>query len=322
MKKEFLVLILFIFTNNFIYIIIQLWNSIFLKGMIQMSTQTNDERAVNSRCKNRKINSKSLVNSSRYTDNNDVFTVTITDAFYELLVDFDNVLINSDQVKFSCSKEKIKIQNEHNNIIILKNNKTIKVLLEDQKIDFEDNQSKFQINVKKDYLVVSTSTAFKILVNNNRVSFSDNLSKLNNSNCFNSYSTTYPEIKDNKKLLISEQKNKTFLPYTATEIAEKLKSKKYNSVEQLIEEEYTVSNDYYRFPMIARFKEAYKLVRIKENGSIAKAIDLALELMVNFSLNPSIITACKNLEELNIYLDCLEENELNNFLCFDIIYEI
>ena len=30
----------------------------------------------------------------------------------------------------------------------------------------------------------------------------------------------------------------------------------------------------------------------------------------------------EQLEELNIYLDCLEENELNKFVCFDIIYEV
>lgn len=288
-----------------------------------MSTNANDKASLNNRFKNRKLNTQSIANSSVGTSSTDIFTINITDAIYDLLVDYDNVSINSEQVKFSCSKDKLKIQNDYNDIIILKNKKVFKVLLKDPKIEFEDNQSKFQVNVKNDYLVVSTSTPFGILVNNNTISFSNNIAENFNINSNNdSCNNNVLGIQDNKKLLISEKANKTFLPYTAQEISDKLKTQKYKSVEEIIEEEYTVCNDYYRFPMIARFKEAYKLVRIKEHGSFAKALDLGLELMVNFNLNPSIITACKNLEELNIYLDCLEENELNKFLCFDIIYEI
>lgn len=296
-----------------------------MKGLVQMSTNSNDKINLNNRFKNRTLNTQSIATSSGCTTNSDIFTINITDSIYDLVVNFDSVSINSEQVKFSCSKDKIKIQNQYNDIIILRNKKVFKVLLKDPKIDFEDNQSKFQVNVKNDYLVVSTSTPFGILVNSNTISFSNSIAISKNSTVNNVESSDNVElsgIQDNKKLLISEKANKTFLPYTAQEISEKLKTKKYSSATEIIEEEYTVSNDYYKFPMIARFKEAYKLVRIKEHGSFAKALDLALELMVNFNLNPSIITACKNLEELNIYLDCLEENELNKFLCFDIIYEV
>ena len=44
--------------------------------------------------------------------------------------------------------------------------------------------------------------------------------------------------------------------------------------------------------------------------------------MFKYELNPIIICACRNLDELDIYLDCLEENELYDFKCFDINFEI
>ena len=63
-------------------------------------------------------------------------------------------------------------------------------------------------------------------------------------------------------------------------------------------------------------------MREKENSSVYAAIDLALELMFNSNLNPAVIRACKNLRELNIYLDCLYENELEKFDCFKVIYKV
>ena len=39
-------------------------------------------------------------------------------------------------------------------------------------------------------------------------------------------------------------------------------------------------------------------------------------------LHPAIITACRNLDELDVYLDCLEKNELDDFKIFKIKYEL
>ena len=44
--------------------------------------------------------------------------------------------------------------------------------------------------------------------------------------------------------------------------------------------------------------------------------------MFKYELNPIIITACRNLDELDIYLDCLDKNELFDFHCFDIKFEV
>ena len=63
-------------------------------------------------------------------------------------------------------------------------------------------------------------------------------------------------------------------------------------------------------------------MRKKEKSSVLESLDLALELTFNSSLNPAIITACKSLDELDIYLDCLASNNLNNFDVFKIKYDV
>ena len=125
-------------------------------------------------------------------------------------------------------------------------------------------------------------------------------------------------------LVISEEEKKVILPYTINKVKETLlkNNQEYSSLQDVIDKVYTKPINYYRFSAIARFKETYKLVRKKEKGTIAKALELAFELLLNYNLHPAIITACKSLDELDVYLACLEDNTLNEFGFFDIKYEI
>ena len=97
---------------------------------------------------------------------------------------------------------------------------------------------------------------------------------------------------------------------------------KYHNVQQVIENEYIVDLKNFENSSFARFREAFRLMRVKENKSIFEAFDLALELMFKYELNPIIIRACRNLDELDIYLDCLDENELFDFKCFEVRFEV
>lgn len=125
-------------------------------------------------------------------------------------------------------------------------------------------------------------------------------------------------------LIISEAKGKIFLPYTLSSINNILENNlnKYSSLEDLIEKEYTLPFDSFKFPAIARFREAFNLIRKKEKKSIREAFDLGIELIFNYNLHPAIITACKNLDELDAYLEYLENNETNKFNCFKIIFDV
>ena len=128
---------------------------------------------------------------------------------------------------------------------------------------------------------------------------------------------------DNNILIISEKDQKAYLPYKYEDVQKIYKNpnNKYGSIIEIIQNLYVVPLKKFKKFSIARFREAFNLIRHKENGSFIKAFDLALELMFKHNLNPIIIAACRNLDELDIYLDCLEEDELFDFKCFEIRFD-
>lgn len=132
------------------------------------------------------------------------------------------------------------------------------------------------------------------------------------------------ELTDENVLLISEIDKKVVLPYTMEELNNILAENpdKYETIKEVIDRVYTKPLKYYHNASLMRFKEAFKLVRERENGTFSQALDLALELFSNHSLHPAVITACKNLNELDVYLSCLEYNELNDFHFFKMIFKM
>lgn len=128
---------------------------------------------------------------------------------------------------------------------------------------------------------------------------------------------------DNNILIISEKDQKAYLPYKYEDLQKIYKNpnNKYGSIIEIIQNLYVVPLKKFENFSISRFREAFNLVRHKEHSSFIKALDLAIELMFKHNLNPIIIAACRNLDELDIYLDCLEENELFDFKCFEIRYD-
>ena len=123
-------------------------------------------------------------------------------------------------------------------------------------------------------------------------------------------------------LFISDIKQKVVLPYTLSELKNILiNDNSYSSLQDIIDKKYTIPISYYKNSAISRFKEAYSLVKNRSSGAIKEAFDLGLEVFFKFDLNPAIITACKNIDELDIYLSCLDDDEIDNFKCFDIVYE-
>lgn len=131
-------------------------------------------------------------------------------------------------------------------------------------------------------------------------------------------------MKDNDTLIISEEDNQVILPYKLSEVERQYKKnkKKYSSVKDLIQNEYIIPTDNFKNPIKSRFREAYQLIKKKEHGHLKEAIELGFELMFQSNLNPAVIAACKNLKELDIYLDCLDDNELDKFSCFNIVYNV
>lgn len=129
---------------------------------------------------------------------------------------------------------------------------------------------------------------------------------------------------DNNTLIISEKDQKAYLPFYYFEI-EKIfnaPNNKYKCKQDIVNDLYVLPLSRFKYSSISRFRESFNLITKKEHSSITKAIDLGLELMFKYNLNPIIISACRTLEELDIYLDCLENNNLEDFDCFEIKFEV
>ena len=129
---------------------------------------------------------------------------------------------------------------------------------------------------------------------------------------------------DNNVLIVSERDQKAYLPYKYEDVDRIYKNSngKYDSIIEVIQDIYVLPLNKFKNSSLARFREAFNLVINKEKGSVITALDLALELMFKYNLNPIIIAACRNLDELDIYLDCLDENELFDFKCFEVRFEV
>lgn len=134
---------------------------------------------------------------------------------------------------------------------------------------------------------------------------------------------TEDSLEDNNTLLISEKDAKVYLPYKADDVLDIFynSSNTYDNLDDVISKEYTVPLSRYKNPSKARFREAFNLMKYKEHSSFFNALSLALELHRNNSLNPAIITACNDLDELDTYLDYLDSNELDKFPLFNVIFE-
>ena len=124
-------------------------------------------------------------------------------------------------------------------------------------------------------------------------------------------------------LIISEKDQKVYLPFTMNRIYDILQyDNNYSSITEIISKVYTRPLGIYKHAARARFREAYDLIINKEHGTKKQALDLGLELMFNSSLHPAVITACKSLDELDVYLSCLEYNELQDFKFFKVEYDV
>ena len=142
------------------------------------------------------------------------------------------------------------------------------------------------------------------------------LTSTDSNNSIENDDLSYPE----NTLIISEISKTVLLPYRKSDL-DNLEDKSIDK-NDFIKKNYIVPIEKYNSPVLSRFREAFKLMRNIEKKSIIEAIDLGIELSLNSKLHPAIISACRNLYELDIYLDYLDNNQTDKFNCFSIKFEI
>ena len=131
-------------------------------------------------------------------------------------------------------------------------------------------------------------------------------------------------LQDNDTLIISERSGYVYLPFKVSDLNSEYiaKKKKYSGLVDLINKEYTIPISKYKNSVTSRFKEAYTLMTNKEKSSALSGLELGLEVAFNYSLHPAVISACKNLDELDEYLDALENKDLSQFNSFKVRFEL
>lgn len=187
-------------------------------------------------------------------------------------------------------------------------------------------------NLKKvilTYKEFSSNTNFNIYNTDKKIDdFIKELSKIDKSLNFiesNIINQEYINIIDNNTLIISEKDNCVFLPYTVNELNSYLQSfpNEYTSLTNVINKEFILPLNYFsKHPSLARFREAYSLIRDREAKSVFEALKYSTNIMLKYDLNPAIISACKTVKTLDNYVHCLENNKLDDFTVFKIDYRI
>ena len=243
-------------------------------------------------------------------EKNDLFEVTLPNSYFEIIFDEKESKIYAD---------------ENSTSYIISNQSNIRILYRKKFVYIHKNEGVSYVVTNKD--IRFDDMMKNIIKEKDIISFYNEelVGLISEDDCLKVNYTDEAKdralIRSNDTLLISEEEEKVFLPYTAEELEYELIEDGEASVAEIIEKKHVRPLKMYKNPMKARFKEAFNLMRYKENKSFAESVMLGLELMFEASLHPAIISACKNLQELDIYLDCLDDNELEKFSCFKIVYK-
>lgn len=269
-----------------------------------------------------KSTSKIISDGSKYVctlnlDKN-MLELSTKESTFDVYVEPNEYIIclgNSDSY-FSGSQKDLNIKFKKHDITIIQEDNLFKVSTTlDMEISENVKINNFEKN--KDLLTFSTENTLKISSKEGKLFI------INKEFCNDVFAKSTNISTSNNTLIISEEEQKVYLPYSIEEVTKDFNNSpdRYNSITDLIAKKYVLPFSLYKNPARARFREAYKLMRRKQHSNIPAALALAIELMFDSNLNPAIITACKNLDELDIYLDCLDDNELDKFTCFGIVYK-
>lgn len=130
---------------------------------------------------------------------------------------------------------------------------------------------------------------------------------------------------DNKSLLVSEKTGKIYLPYKKSDLLKYMEKNptSYNSLQDVVKKEFILPFKVFKNQSSkTRFSETFNLLKNRDDHNFVKSVSYAFKVANKRNLNPVIISACKDKQELESYISCLDTNNLKNFKSFDIIYEI
>ncbi len=174
-----------------------------------------------------------------------------------------------------------------------------KEIINELTVDHIEENIKQEKNIKKDFTIIEDSE------NNQTEEF-------------------IPSIDlQEKELVIKKDLGIAILPYSISDLDELFLDdpEKYSSIQDIIDKEYTVNLKDFENSSITRYKEAFKLAKEKSDYTFSQAVNFAKKLLVENEVTALIIASCKNVKELEEYIECLNNNKLKEFHHFKIIEE-
>ena len=225
---------------------------------------------------------------------------TINKNLKQLLNEYGKV-----EQKFELISEKINKLFENYNF-----EEDVKSLLNE--INFaKELEEAIKIDNNKNYLIIESFL-------NNTIEFKMDKNKINNTK-----DLTIDTLEDNMVLRIYEKRVE--LPYTKKEIGNFMVTypDNYKTVQDVISKEFIIHMSLFnKHPVLSRFKEAYYLCRTKEMMSIFDSFNYAKSIMFKTNLNSYIIAAVKSKKQLEDYIYCLDNDKLNEYNHFKIVFNV
>ncbi|MBQ3414982.1 MAG: hypothetical protein IJH39_06480 [Clostridia bacterium] len=257
---------------------------------------------------------ENLKNSLSLCNNN----IIQFENFQNNLNNIDSLFKNNDKDldnKINDFNEKYNISNQ----LVLENTIKIEDCLNDISKKSELKFSTGTMQIQNDTSKITFPEENSVV---NNLKISENTDNNTSSQIFSEFNYNTNTYKENT-LVVSETSQNVTLPYNLSDLNEILKNepKKYSSIDEVITKKYTLPLKNFKNPSVSRFKQGFKLMREKEHSSFKQAFDLGMELVFDSNLHPAIIPACKNLEDLDKYLYCLEKKQTDKFDCFNIVFE-
>lgn len=185
--------------------------------------------------------------------------------------------------------------------------------------DFKNTKAKLEAE-NHDY-TLDVDKFFVALENGNLLK-PQKVAEENTLKVFNVYDS---DFRDNLELKVSEKDKKVYLPYTKQDLQEFMADypNEYPSAKSVVEKEFTEKISIFNnHPALARFREGYYLSKYKESNSTFTALKFAKSIMFRRDLNPTIVAAVRSQKELDDYIDCLDNNRLEDFTHFKITFEV
>ena len=217
--------------------------------------------------------------------------------------------IEKDVLELAVKKDTISDEDKLSSILSINNKisdfKNIKAKLEAENNDYNSAIDKFFVSLENGNLLKPKK-----------------VTEENTLKVFNVYDS---DFRDNLELKISEKDKKVYLPYTKQDLQEFMEDypNEYPSAKSVVEKEFTEKISIFNnHPVLARFREGYYLSKYKESNSTITALKFAKSIMFRRDLNPTIIAAVRSQKELDDYIDCLDNDRLEDFNHFKIIFEV